>query len=534
MSKKNKTPKKEAIKEVEAEQPEKKIKLNSEQRHIVIYLLILLFAYIPTYNHVFDKKIAFLGDNAAYYIFGKALAHGDGYVNAYIKDTPPVNSYPPGYPAVISVVMKTFGEDITTIKKANGVLFFLSLVILFFFFRQISQNIHLSFALTLVMIFNYYLLQYSTWIMSEIPFIFFSSLVFLALSQLDFKRNPLKEYWFYISLFGMLTAYYIRSQGIALFGGIFLFYLLQRNWKYLVATSLGFITLIIPWYIRGSKLGESPYQTALRYKNYYDHSKGEMEGIGDWIDRFTENFSRYMSSEIPAAVFGGQPNYESGSMIAGFLILAIVGFGIFKAKKLQIAVAGYILATFAILMIWPTVWTGVRFMLPLVPFLILFFFYGLYELISLVLRKMKSSETVINKYIAYAFLLAALVYTPRLEVLNKQARKPMDRVFYTYFELAKWTKKNLPEDAIILCRKPKLFYMYSDHFVNGIIKRSDPEEVLEIMRKQKYTHIVLYGDGLSQRYFVPLYNKYPYKFPVIQKVGNPPVYLLAIKPDAEN
>ena len=220
-------------------------------------------------------------------------------------------------------------------------------------------------------------------------------------------------------------------------------------------------------------------------------------------------------------------------MISGFLILAIVGFGIYKAKKLQIAIAGYILATFAILMIWPTVWTGVRFMLPLVPLLILFFFYGLYELVSLILRKMKAPEMVIHKYIAYAFLLAALLYTPKLKILNKQANKPMDRVFYTYFELAKWTKKNLPDDAIILCRKPKLFYMYSDHFVNGIIKRSDPEEVLEIMRERKYTHIVLYGDGLSQRYFVPLYNKYPNKFPVIQKVGNPPVYLLAIKPDAE-
>jgi len=533
MSKKKKAP----IKEFQEQQKENlskpKVKFNQEQKNIVIYLLILLFAFIPTYNHIFDKKIAFLGDNAAYYIFGKALAHGDGYVTAYIKGTPPTNSYPPGYPAVISVVMKTFGEDITTIKKANGVLFFLSLVILFFFFRKISKNIHLSFVLSLVMMFNYYLLQYSTWIMSEIPFIFFSSLAFLSLAQMDFKRNPLKEYWFYISLFSILASYFIRSQGIALFGGIFLFYLVQRNWKYLAATSAGFIALILPWHIRGSKLGESAYQTALRYKDYYDHSKGEMQGIGDWMDRFTENFSRYMHSEIPAAVFGNEPNYQTGSWIAGFLILAIAGFGIYKAKKLQIAIGGYILATFAILMIWPPVWTGVRFMLPLVPLIIMFFFYGIYEFIALILRKMKVSDVVINKFIPFAFVLMAFIYTPKLSVLNKQARKPMDRVFYTYFELAKWTKKNLPADANILCRKPKLFYLYSDHYVNGIIKRSDPEEVLDIMRKNKYTHIVLYGDGLSQRYFMPLYKKYPNKFPVIQKVGNPPVYLLEIKPDAK-
>ena len=510
----------------------KKSKISINQRYIIVYLLILLFAFIPTYNHIFDKKVANIGDNAAYYVFGRAIAQGHGYVNAHVVQKSPVNAYPPGYPALISVVMKIVNEDINTIKKTNGVLLFLSLVILFFFFKQISKNIHLSFVLTLVMLFNYYLLQYATWMMSEIPFIFFSSLSLLGLAQLKQDKNPLKDIWFYIFLLGMVASYHIRSQGVALFGGAVLFFLFQKNWKYLASTFVGFIALVIPWMIRNSKLGSSPYESALKYKDYYNRGTGEMEGIGDWIDRFTANFSRYMTSEIPSSLFGYEPKYDEGSWIAGIFILLIIGFGTFKLKKLQLAVAGYILGTFAILMIWPPVWTGVRFMLPILPLLIFLFFYGLYQIISLLLTKLKLGDKVISNYLAYAFLIFVFIYTPKLEVLNKQAKRPVDQLFYTYFELAKWTKSNLPEDAIILCRKPMLFHLYSNHSVDGIVKIDDHEKALDKMRERKFTHIVYYGDGLSQRYFVPLLQKYPNKFPVIQKVGNPPVYLLEIKPDA--
>jgi hypothetical protein len=257
-----------------------------------------------------------------------------------------------------------------------------------------------------------------------------------------------------------------------------------------------------------------------------------MEGIGDWLDRFGANFNRYMSSEIQSAVFGYEPDYNKASMMAGFLVLLFVGFGIYKAKKLQIALAGYILATFAILMIWPPVWTGVRFMLPIVPLLIFFFFYGVYSILAILLEKIKFSDKAIKQYIPYVFIVFMLIYTPRLKELNRAARKPLNPLFHTYFELAKWTKNNLPKDAIIICRKPILFHLYSEHFVQGIVRENDPDKALEIMKKDGYNYIVLYGDGLSQRYFIPLYNKYPEKFPIIQKVGNPPVYLMEIKPDA--
>ena len=505
------------------------LKKSNIDKQLIVYLLILLFAYIPTYNHIFDKKIAFLGDNAAYYVFGKAIADGKGMVNAQVVTQHKANSYPPGYPALIAVVMNTFGSDITTIKVTNGVLYFASLIILFFFFKQMSKNIHLSFILTLVMMFNFHLLQYSTWMMSEIPFIFFSSLGLLAFGMIDLKQAPWKDKWFYIMIIGVVASYHIRSQGIALFGGIFLFYLVQQNWRYLASFGIGFIALVIPWFLRNRSVGTSPYEKALKFKNYYDHSQGEMSGIGDWMDRFTENFSRYILNEIPAGIFGYEPTYDDGSWFWGFTILIIIGFGIFKTKKYAFAIGGYILATFAILMIWPPVWTGVRFMLPIVPILIFFFFYGVYSLIILILEKTKSTKENTLKIVSYAFIVFVFIFYPKIDKLNEAANKPLNPMYRNYFELAKWTKNNLPKDAVIICRKPLLFHLYSDHFVSRFVKNNNSEEVLAAMKKGGVTHIVLYGDGISQKYFIPVYNKYPEKFPIMQKTPSPEVYLMKVK-----
>ena len=54
-----------------------------------------------------------------------------------------------------------------------------------------------------------------------------------------------------------------------------------------------------------------------------------MNGLGDWMDRFTQNFSRYVQTEIPSGIFGYEPNYDNGSWFYGILLLVIISFGIF-------------------------------------------------------------------------------------------------------------------------------------------------------------------------------------------------------------
>ncbi len=497
-------------------------------KYSIIYLLIILFAFIPTYNHIYDSKVAFLGDNANYYILGKAISNGDGFINAQQLEQTKANSYPPGYPAFIATIMTFGGDSIDTIKYTNGVLYFLSLVVLFFFFKEITKNEHLSFALLFAMLFHYYNLQYSTWMMSEIPFIFFSSLGLYSLTRIDIEKAPWLSPWFLLLLLSTSFSYYVRSQGIALIGAVGLYYLLQRNWKYMLSYGVGFIAIALPWYIRSTNFKGSPYTAALKYKDYYDRSQGEMQGIGDWMDRIFGNIPRYIESEIPAAIFGNEPNYEQGSMFLGLVIIAFILFGIYRTKKFQMVLLAYIGATFAILMLWPTVWTGIRFMMPIVPLMIFLFFYGIFELIVLIMEKAKFDTKKFIRFAPYALILLALIYTPRLKDLNKAANTPLNPMYRNYFAMAEWTKENLGENTNIICRKNMLFHLYSGHFAHRIINSNDEEKVFSNLKKGKYTHIVYYGSGLGQKYVAPLLQKYPEKFKVINKTSQPEVYLLEI------
>lgn len=518
-------PKKETIKK-------KPGNLSPENIRIIVYLLLMAIVFVPTYNHIFDKKAALLGDNAAYYIFGKALANGDGYVNANIISKPQASQFPPGYPAFMATVMKVFNDKVTTIKTANGFLLFLSLIILFFFFRQISKNIHLSFILAAALIFNMHLLQYSSMMMSEIPFLFISSLSLWLLTMVKFEKKPWTDIWFLFLILAVAGSYYVRGQGLAVFFGIFLFMLIDKKWIHLALTTVGYFLLLLPWQIRNSGLPETAYAKALKLKNYYNPDEGLMQ-MSDWIHRFFVNLERYMTHEIPSAMFGYQADYQaSGSWAAGIFIAIIVIFGFIKLKKYRWAVGGYIVATFGILFLWPEIWNGIRFVLALVPLLIFLFYYGIFSGIVFLAEKAKiKNMNFIHNSLPFFFVIAAFIYVGKLEVLHKEAKKNQDPLYRNYFALAEWTKKNLPDTAVIICRKPNLFYLKSQHFVNGFSKVSDMDKFMESLNTKETTHIVVYGDGITQRYFIPVYQKNPEKFPVIQQFKNPDVYLLAYKPN---
>ena len=99
---------------------------------VFLYLFIIGFVFFKTYDRVFDKKVHLGGDNAGYYIYGKSIAKGEGYRAIHTKDKVKANHFPPGYPALIAVVMKTFSGKIETIKSANGFFLLAALFALFF------------------------------------------------------------------------------------------------------------------------------------------------------------------------------------------------------------------------------------------------------------------------------------------------------------------------------------------------------------------------------------------------------------------
>ncbi|MCT4624578.1 MAG: glycosyltransferase family 39 protein [Schleiferiaceae bacterium] len=514
-------------------QVESKETVQNSSKSLWIFSGILLVIFFIAYQFVFDKKLDLGGDNGGYYILGKALSTGNGYTNIHHVGDPAHNHFPPGYPALLAIFM-FFSDSIIFLKIMNGVLLAGSALLLFKVFSKVSKDYRLAFVASLLMLFNMHLMKYSTIMMSEIPFLFFGSLTLLLFLNSSEKENIFKSPSFYGTIIVSSYAFHIRTAGIALIGGIILYLLIQKNWKYLVSYTLGFIALGIPWYLRGQSLGGSKYLKQLFLINPYRPEEGSM-GIADWFTRFTNNLTRYISKEIPHGVFPGakvdySPDAVEAQWFLGILCLALIIFGLIKLKNYRTFFIGYIGGTFGILLLWPDVWFSVRFMLPLIPIFLFLIIYAIIELLGILLTK-----AGINKAASpYLALILAFFFLPQLKELNEAAKTPYPKRFNNYFKLGSWADKNLPENAVIITRKPNLFYLTAKRKLANFKSNPDYNTVLDGMKEKGATHVVLDQLGYSQtgRYLYPVIIGNPEKFQGVQTIPNPDTYMFAFNYEA--
>ena len=197
----------------------------------ILFPAILGLIFLVVYAFIFDSKVDLNGDNANYFTLGKALATGHGYVNIASINQNPENHFPPGYPVLVSLVMRVFGESIVAVKFFNGLYILAALILLYFITERITGNRSLAMVSSILLGLNYHLLLYSTMMMSEASFILVSMLALWLVIRIDDKKNLFTQPALYLSLLCIVLAYYIRSTGLALFGGIFLWFAFRKNWK---------------------------------------------------------------------------------------------------------------------------------------------------------------------------------------------------------------------------------------------------------------------------------------------------------------
>ncbi len=496
-----------------------------------LFPALLVFGFILVYPFIFDKKVSLGGDNASYYILGKALSSGEGYTNIHVPGKPAHNHFPPGYPAILGVFM-VFTGSITFLKILNGVFLLGTSFITYLLLRRFTENDRMAFVISILLFFNFHLLSYSTIMMSEVPFLFFATLAMLFFVRLEENEKPFyKDLNFYFLLLTSSFAYHIRTAGIALVAGFALYLLIRKKWAIIGAYLGGFALLGVPWFLRGKSLGGSAYLDQLFMVNPYRPEEGAMQ-LADWFTRFGNNLTRYLGKEIPHGLFPGFPvDYApdaSGNVFYGILIVVVLVFGLIKLPKYNWLLAGYLMGTFGILLLWPDVWFGTRFILPLIPILLFLFVYGLYALVNFGFSKI-SVNTQLNPLL---FLILILFFTPQLKQLSEAADESYQPKFKNYFEVASWANTNLPEDAIICTRKPGLFYLFAGRQVAKFANTPDYNELFADMNEWGFTHVVIDQLGYAQtgRFLVPAVQDNPEKFQLLHQTTAPETYLLSYQP----
>ena len=193
------------------------------------HIIIITLLFWIVYSNIFDKKPDLNGDNFAYYLLGKRIASGQGFTNATEIHHGPHNHFPPGYPALLSVFMKTVGDDQDTLNFMNGLMMYGSLLILYFMVKRLTSSSSLAFVAAFIAAVNSHLLRSSTITMSEVPFLFISLIsIFSFIKAMDDPRG-LKSVWLYVSIVSIVICYHTKTTAIALIGGMAVYLLFSKD-----------------------------------------------------------------------------------------------------------------------------------------------------------------------------------------------------------------------------------------------------------------------------------------------------------------
>lgn len=502
-------------------------------------LVVLFFTFFYVYSSIFDKKIDLNGDNMYYFYLGKNLYENKTYAVFFDILQSPHGHFPPGYPLIIAFFM-TFSKSVIFIKVINGIFLFSSSLLIFFMVRKIVGDMYIAFTSAFFLLYNSFLLNYSTIMMSEVPFIFFSTLSIFLLSSADYEKPSYKNTLFFLGIITIYFSFLIRSQGIAILGGIIFFYLLSKKWQYLFSSLAIFGLCTIPWimYKKWNGITGSSYLQQLAMKNPYRPENGNLD-IDGLFTRIASNAQRYIDKEIPSSIINNiSVIYQGEGFVKwsywgyGVIILIFAVIGIWKIQTKRNLIIGYIGGTLAILMLWPEVWNGTRFLLPIVPFIAFSCFYGIKSILDWVLEKVLKSNIRFNGLILIIIILSSNNEGIR-QLKLKAKQKDYYETYQRYFDVSSWVKQNIKDkNEVIVCRKPELFHHFSSTYTSGFNKTLNQNELLKGLNDVKATHVVLDELGFADtgRYLYPVVQSNPDKFEVIYKTESGNTYLLKYKP----
>jgi len=496
----------------------------------IFYFIILLLVFSIVYPLIFDHKLFLGGDNANYYILAKGLAFENSYILFNSPSETLANHFPPGYPFLMSLLMRIGAESLDAMKILNGVFLLFSSFLMFHISVKLTKNNILSLIVALFVLLNGNLLEYSTVVMSEISFCFFLLLTIYFFLIFKEKKGGGKSPYLYLFGLSLIVLIYIRTQGVVVLLAFLLNFFFHKQWEEaIILFCLSFLALA-PWQMRSFNLGGNTYMKQLTRVNPYDSQSLQMN-TEDLGGRVKENLVRYISKEIPNALFPSikvtYKDLKTGKVtkspilhwVIGFSIILFALLGIISVPMYRMFFFLLFAGIFSVLMLWPQVWYGIRFFLPMVPLTFLFSILGLFYLVTKVFKL--SSSLIESKRIAFVLVIFLFFQVNPVKALQKKANIDHPVKWNNFLKAGSWCKENIDSKSVISSRKPGLIYAVSNRKTTRFAYTNNPQEFFDYYKKDGVTHVIFEQLGFSQstRYLLPIIRSEPEKFRLIKQYG---------------
>ena len=515
---------------------------------------------------LFDPKVHTGGDSVTYVLLAESiLESGDGYSLSLEPGPPePHTKYPPGYPLFLAPLVAIFGRNFVVLKLLST-LFTAGSVALFCGYARRGRDALPWFWVALAFAVSPGVIDYSRWMLSEAPFLFFTLGALWMLREDARGTGAGRPFW--LALAASVMSFYVRSIGALLLVATSLSYLLRREWrKFLIHGTIG-AGLTIPWLVRSRLVTgtTSSYFEEFLLENVYAPEAGYLDLFG-MAGRFFENGWLYATRELPRALVGSDSAWGANPLVAvvAVVVCTLVLWELVRRFRRGPGAAElYFVLTCAAIMLFQTSVNDVRYLVPLLPLFLVYAADGIAALGGSVQRKPRSpaharrrkrpaaprtrargASGTLGRSLAPAYLAGALA---ALAMGAHAARIPgnLDMItrysagdryagyhpaWQTFFDAAQWVEANTPADAVVTVRKPRLFSALTDRRVVIYPFSSDADSVLQVVRTTDYV-VVDAIFGTTRQYLVPAVQQHPAQFVIVHQTAAPLTFVLGVSDD---
>lgn len=467
------------------------------------------------------------GDNAGYMILGDALGSGEGYRDLYLPDQPLHAKYPPLFPGLLAI-LGWFG-GLQLFKLAMLACTTAAVWLTARVGRELVGEAPALFAAGLLAV-NPTLLEYGHYVLSEAPFMLLILLSLYGALRGDRAGDVL-------AVLAAVGAFATRTAGLTILIALPLAWLVARRRRAAAWAGAAALATMLLWglYQRWAAPEQASYLRELVLVDPYDPAAGSV-GLGGLVARAAANLWAYASRVVPQTVLGieGAPGTLVVLLGIGFSGLALFGWARRARRKTGVAELFVLLYT-GLIAIWPAVWTDRRFLLPLLPLLSLLAVGALAEAVPRLRRWGPAAIVAVAGIPCVAWIVDRV--PDRIEcVAAYRGGSACDApAFASLYAAAAWAAEHTEPDAVIVNRKPRLFYLISRRRGDVYPYSPDPAAVMAALDRWGADYVVVdQVSGTTIRYLVPAIREHETRFEPVYQGGSPPTYIFRLHPPRLN
>jgi hypothetical protein len=470
----------------------------------------------------FDPKLYINGDNIDYMqLAHRALTEGALWGSS---------KFPPLFPLMLAPVQALFGSALLP-QKLLVLLLYAACgpLLLWLAERRLPRGLALSAVLAAMVAVP--VLEFSHYVMSEIPYLLLSLAALVVGERLLSRGGPEPQPRGRARIWppprGLLllsalaaAAFYTRTAGAVLVVGFLGVVLLggRRRW---IPAALALSALIfLPWALHslsGSATGQTYLDQIGRVNPYFPEERAL--DLSSLLTRLHQNGARYFFYERPRALVPVvyqstyTPRYGPRLPVPWFLALPLLALllagGVRAARRLPLT-ATVTLGSIGLCLLWPPIWAGVRFLVPILPLMTLFLVLGVGEAAR---RLPRAGERAARRAIAVTLGVLLVLGGINLYRYVRETRE-YPPPWGVYFEAVAWAKGHLPAGSLVIDRKPGIFTFVSGLPAVTFPREADPDRMLQFFRERgaRYVHVSTIPYDDLPRFLYPAVMRRPTYF----------------------